>query len=220
MTTSTCWPRIGPATYRATTQEDGLRREAIAGRRASHGHLRRWRKLALGTLSRWRHGFKSRWDYQETRRSGAMSGARGPSRFVLVPHLSRGRCERVESHPDSIHRWASAAASNYTGVSRDTQQSRPRSSPWIRTQPQRGFSRAKRRISSLTSAASGGRPVPLARNVHLRLTSWRCQRSRVEGPTRNELRRSRGSTRATAASRTRSSRRSLGRPVLRESTFS
>jgi hypothetical protein len=24
-----------------------------------------------------------------------MSGARGPSRFVLVLHLSRGRCERV-----------------------------------------------------------------------------------------------------------------------------
>jgi hypothetical protein len=78
---------------------------------------------ASRTLSRWRHGFKSRWDYQETRRSGAMSGGRGPSRFVLVPHLSRGRCERVESHPDSIHGWASAAASNYTGVSRDTQQS-------------------------------------------------------------------------------------------------
>jgi hypothetical protein len=39
------------------------------------------------------------------------------------------------------------------------------------------------------------------------------------GVTRNELQRSRGSTRAAAASRTRSSRRSLGRRVLRESTF-
>ena len=39
-------------------------------------------------LSRWRHGFEPRWDYQETRRSEALSGAGEPSCAVFVPHLS------------------------------------------------------------------------------------------------------------------------------------
>jgi hypothetical protein len=62
MTTSTCWPRIGPATYRATTQEDGLRREAYS---QVDEHLMaspQVVELALLTLSRWRHGFELRWD--------------------------------------------------------------------------------------------------------------------------------------------------------------
>ena len=52
-------------------------------------------KSAPRTLSRWRHGFKSRWDYQQTRRSEPLSGAGEPSRSILVPHLSRGGPRRV-----------------------------------------------------------------------------------------------------------------------------
>jgi hypothetical protein len=64
MTTSTGWPRIGPATHRAATQEDGLRREASP---QVEGHLTaslQVAKSAPGTLSRWRHGFEPRWDYE------------------------------------------------------------------------------------------------------------------------------------------------------------
>jgi hypothetical protein len=39
------------------------------------------------TLSRWRHGFEPRWDYQDKRRSGALSGCGGPIWLVLVPHF-------------------------------------------------------------------------------------------------------------------------------------
>jgi hypothetical protein len=61
---STDWPRIGPAAYRATTQEDGLRGEAnpqlddrlIASPQVVASISR--------TLSRWRHGFEPRWDYK------------------------------------------------------------------------------------------------------------------------------------------------------------
>jgi hypothetical protein len=63
MTASTDWPRIGPAAYRAATREDGLRREANP---QLDGHLTTSLQAANSaqrTLSRWRHGFKSRWDY-------------------------------------------------------------------------------------------------------------------------------------------------------------
>jgi hypothetical protein len=64
MTGSTDWPRIGPAAYRAATQDDGLRREANP---QADGHLMaspQVAKSAPRTLSRWRHGFEPRWDYQ------------------------------------------------------------------------------------------------------------------------------------------------------------
>jgi hypothetical protein len=96
-----------------------------------------------------------------------------------------------------------------------TRMPRPRSSPWIRTHPQRGFSLARRRISSRTRGDIGGRPTRLARYVHLRLTRSRCQRRSVAGVTRNDDRRSRGSIPAAADKKTLSNRRSLGRPLPR-----
>jgi hypothetical protein len=64
MTTSTWWPRIGSATYRATTQEDRVRREANphAGE-----HLMASPQVVESTprtISMWRHGFEPRWDYK------------------------------------------------------------------------------------------------------------------------------------------------------------
>ena len=64
MTPSTDWPRIGPAAYRTTTQEDELRGEANP---QVDGHFIASPQVAESisrTLSRWRHGFKSRWDYK------------------------------------------------------------------------------------------------------------------------------------------------------------
>ena len=64
MTTSTCWPPIGPATYRTTTQEDQVRREANT---QVDEHLNASAQVvesAPRTLSRWRHGFEPRWDYK------------------------------------------------------------------------------------------------------------------------------------------------------------
>ena len=61
------WPRIGPAAYRTTTQEDGLRGETNT---QVDGCLIPSLQVAESisrTLSRWRHGFKSRWDYQDKR---------------------------------------------------------------------------------------------------------------------------------------------------------
>jgi hypothetical protein len=60
-----------------------------------------------------------------------------------------------------------------------------RRSPRRRWEPQRGFSRASRRISSRASGARGGRPGPrrLPKAAHSRRTSARCQRSSVSGRT-------------------------------------
>ena len=101
MTTSTCWPRTGPATYRATTQEEGLRREAYS---QVEGHLMaspQVVELAPRTLSRWRDGFEPRWDYQETRSSVAS-----------LTTVSR----RV---PSSLIRPATDASSSRRAVRRD-----------------------------------------------------------------------------------------------------
>src|SRR5450830_1388660 len=78
-----------------------------------------------------------------------------------------------------------------------------RSSPSIRTHPHRGFSRARRRMSSRIAASIGGRPGrPVLRSVHFLLPSSRCQRGRVAGVTRKATQRSRGMTRLAAARRT------------------
>ena len=71
-----------------------------------------------------------------------------------------------------------------------------RNSPWIRTQPQRGFSRANRSTSSRSSGSSGGRPAGRRRYVHFRRTNSRCQRKSVCGDTTNTDHRSRGSSRS------------------------
>ena len=59
-----------------------------------------------------------------------------------------------------------------------------------------------------------------ARWVHFRLTSSRCQRSRVWGVTIKDAHRALGSALATEASSVRSVARSLGRPTRRRSTLS
>jgi hypothetical protein len=46
-------------------------------------------------LSRWRHGFKSRWDYKQRRWSDTPSRLSGESAGPFVPHLSRGRQRHV-----------------------------------------------------------------------------------------------------------------------------
>jgi hypothetical protein len=50
---------------------------------------------ARGTLSRWRHGFKSRWDYEQRRRSDHSSSLDAESARGFVPHSSRGRPRHV-----------------------------------------------------------------------------------------------------------------------------
>ena len=82
----------------------------------------------------------------------------------------------------------------------ETRMPRPRSSPWMRTQPQRRFSRAIRAMSSTSSSLMGGRPGPRVdrRRRHLRLESSRCQQRSVSGVTRKERQRHRGSNRERA----------------------
>jgi hypothetical protein len=67
-------------------------------------------QVAMSAQRTLRHGFKSRWDYQETRRSGPLTHSALSRRSVLVPHLSRGRCERVvtsglDPHTGSVPSW-------------------------------------------------------------------------------------------------------------------
>jgi hypothetical protein len=95
-----------------------------------------------------------------------------------------------------------------------------RSSPWIRTQPQRGFSRARRKTSSRRSLSSGGRPARRRRYVHFLRTSSRCQRKSVCGETTNAGQRSRGSSPLAAVHTTRSRRRNSGRFTVRRITTS
>jgi hypothetical protein len=95
-----------------------------------------------------------------------------------------------------------------------------RSSPWIRTQPQRGFYRPKRSTSARTYGSSGGRRGKRRRYVHFLRISSRCQRSSVCGLTRNTGQRSLGRSVLATASSTRSLRRSGGRFTVRPSTAS
>ena len=93
------WPRLGPATYCAMTQEDELRIEANP---QLDKHLKASPQVAEsvpGTLSRWRHGFKSRWDYQEKRRSEVLSGAGRRS----TPFSSR-ICPAADRHTSQLGR--------------------------------------------------------------------------------------------------------------------
>jgi hypothetical protein len=102
MTTSTGWPRIGPATHRTATQEDGLRREASP---QVEGHLTaslQVAKSALRTLSRWRHGFEPRWDYKRkapgqgtSSKSSGSPHVRGPAvrQYAEPQALAAGLCD-------------------------------------------------------------------------------------------------------------------------------
>ncbi len=101
-----------------------------------------------------------------------------------------------------------------------TRTPRLRNSPWIRTQPQRGFSRASRNTNSRRSLSSGGRPAGRRAYVQFRRTNSRCQRSSVCGETTNADHRPRGNRPLAAARTTRSRRRNSGRFTLRRSTRS
>ena len=92
------------------------------------------------------------------------------------------------------------------------------SSPWIRRCPQVGFSAARRSTSARICGSIAGRPGRAWGYVQCRASSWRCQRSRVAGVTKNADQRSRGSSRDRAASTTRSSGRSSGRCTCRRRT--
>jgi hypothetical protein len=65
----------------------------------------------------------------------------------------------------------------------ETRTPSPRSSPWMRTHPQRRFSRPSLTMSSTISSPSGARPGPrwARHRFHLLLESSRCQRNRVSG---------------------------------------
>jgi hypothetical protein len=79
MTASTDWPRIGPAAYRATTQENDLRREANP---ELDEHLTASPQVVESvsrTLSRWRHGFEPRWDYAGQRPCSGVPMTSGPA---------------------------------------------------------------------------------------------------------------------------------------------
>jgi hypothetical protein len=94
---------------------------------------------------------------------------------------------------------------------------RRRSSPWIRTTPQRVLSLASLTIRSANSPASGGRPGALGW-VHFLVTRRRCQRSRVPGVTIRRLRSTVGRIRASAASSARSVQSIFGLGLPRRST--
>jgi HSP20 family molecular chaperone IbpA len=69
-------------------------------------------------------------------------------------------------------------------------------SPPMRRYPQRGFSRASRRISATGAGSMGGRPQPRRGSVQRRATNRRCQRSRVSGVMKKLAQRPRGSPRS------------------------
>jgi hypothetical protein len=92
MTTSTCWPRIGPATYRTTTQEDQVRREANT---QVDEHLKASAQVvesAPRTLSRWRHGFEPRWDYEH----------KGPGQGTSLRAFGRLNRNSKAEYPENI----------------------------------------------------------------------------------------------------------------------
>jgi hypothetical protein len=78
---------IGPAAYHATTQDDGLRREASPQVDSHNFASPQVAESISRTLSRWRHGFKSRWDYH-AKRAGhrPSSGRRSPRTGCLHPY--------------------------------------------------------------------------------------------------------------------------------------
>ena len=86
---------------------------------------------------------------------------------------------------------------------------RRRSSPWIRTTPQRGLSLASLTINFASSLASGGRPGAFGW-VHFLATMRRCQRSSVPGVTIRCARSAVGRIRANAANSARSAQSTLG----------
>ena len=92
-----------------------------------------------------------------------------------------------------------------------------RSSPWMRTTPQRRFSRANRKISAARSSGMGGRPGGLGWR-HLAAAMPRCQPSSVSGVTIRQVRNAFGKTRASAASIARSLQDKRGLGVARRST--
>lgn len=92
-----------------------------------------------------------------------------------------------------------------------------RSSPWILTTPHREFSRARRRISAMSSSGTGGRPGALDWR-HFAATSRRCQRNNVPGVTIRQARSPLGMILASAARMARSAQDMCGPGLDRLST--
>ena len=55
--------------------------------------------MARLNLSRWRHGFEPRWDYEQRPRSDPLSSLNRESARPFVPHSSRGRTRHVADLP-------------------------------------------------------------------------------------------------------------------------
>ncbi len=192
MTASTRWPRIDPAAYRATTHEDELRREAnLQVDRHPMASLQ-VAEAARATLSRWRHGFKSRWDYfEQQERSGSRSshpaGFRRwqprPRSVGLVPppgrlehlgtpsHLAPFRSGRSRLNPRRRHTvtvlgYTPAAMSSTTAPF-------SRSSASVIGTPSRHPTPRVGRSSLGARARTGGRSVARSSSGRCARPSWR-----------------------------------------------
>jgi hypothetical protein len=128
-------------------------------------------------------------------------------------------CARPNArHDESVRSGAGgrpAASSTLRTDVAETPMPRPLSSPTIRLYPQCGFSLARRRISSRSERASGGRPGVRCEYVHRRAMSCRCQRSSVSGLIGKTAHAGRANERLSTVNSVRSARVSFGREVCR-----
>ena len=140
-------------------------------------------------------------------------------RAAALPAKSRPGSEGRPA-PSKLCAWA-RRNSDQLGPIRRGAGPRPATRKWMRTEPQRAFSRASRRIRLRTDAASGGRPGGRARRRRLPCSSARCQRRSVCGLAAKHDQRSSGSSRLTAASNARSAAVYCGRfpPRLKIATW-
>jgi hypothetical protein len=89
-------------------------------------HRRQVAKPGSRTLSRWRHGFEPRWDYQQERRSGGLSSRSGESAQPFIPHPSRTEmCEVTVASPAG-RATACTASGRTASVRRSTAPSKGR----------------------------------------------------------------------------------------------
>jgi hypothetical protein len=120
-----------PVPYRPAGSRDNTVTSADRSGKYEAGSLRTGRI----PLSRWRHGFEPRWDYQETLRSESLSSLSDDSPLPFVPHLSRGRPRRVGNLRGAVRvAWvgrlrAPSNCSRVRGQLRPTQHRRPPSGP-------------------------------------------------------------------------------------------
>ena len=128
------WPRIGPATYCTTTQEDELRREANP---QLDKHLKASPQVAESaprTLSRWRHGFEPRWDYKrKTPGQGASPGSIGSLNRdsnaeypANIPHrIERSECAKGRARRGWMHYRRGRSTASRSGAAMALCRARP-----------------------------------------------------------------------------------------------